>query len=274
MLEDGPAFSSEDERLLEAFATSAATALATAESVADERRSQRLAAMEQERTRWARELHDETLQGLAALRLGLRSAARAGKPEQLADSVRQAVEQLDSEIASLRALITDLRPAALDQLGPEAAIEALAARARRQGLDVDVELDFAYEKERQAERLVDDLETAIYRIIQEALTNARKHGGARRAVVEVQEGDDMIHLTVRDDGSGFDPSAATTGFGLMGMRERAELVRGTVSVDSAPGEGTTVSARLPARRREHEPPRTVPPTEEPYGSPSRSAESH
>ena len=251
-LEDGPAFTTEDERLLEAFATSAATAMATAESAADERRSQRLAAMEEERTRWARELHDETLQGLAALRLGLASAGRAGTPERLGGAVRQAVDQLDGEIASLRALITDLRPAALDQLGPEAAIEALATRARRQGLEVDVELDFAYEKERESERLVGDLETAVYRIVQEALTNARTHGAAHHVRVEVQETDETVRLEVRDDGGGFDPSAATTGFGLVGMRERAELVRGTISVESAPGEGTTVTATLPARRRRRE----------------------
>src|SRR6185369_10218256 len=102
----------------EAFATSAAAALATAESAATERRSQRLAAAEHERVRWARELHDETLQGLAAVRLGLAVALRPGRAGHLmGDAVRDAVGQLDAEIASLRSLICDLRPASLDELG-------------------------------------------------------------------------------------------------------------------------------------------------------------
>ena len=125
-LSDGPAFSIEDERLLEAFATSAAAAVATAQSAADERLRQRLAAAEAERQRWARELHDETLQALAAIRLGL---AAGGRTNDAASSVAVAVGQLGEAIANLRALITELRPAALDQLGLQPALEALAQRA-------------------------------------------------------------------------------------------------------------------------------------------------
>ncbi|MFP5362998.1 MAG: GAF domain-containing protein [Thermoleophilia bacterium] len=247
-LEDGPAFSADDERLLEAFASTAATAVATAQSVAAERSAQRLAAAEQERGRWARELHDETLQALAALRLGLSAAARGGSADELATAVRQAVGQLDADIAGLRALITDLRPGALDELGTEAAIRALADRSRAQGLDVDLRVDLAHEQGRASRRLVSELEIAIYRIVQEALTNARKHGAARRAVVEVGEDESEIHIAVTDDGAGFDPTERTDGFGLLGIRERADLLGGTVSIDSAPGEGTTLSAALPVRR--------------------------
>jgi signal transduction histidine kinase len=248
-LDDGPAFTAHDQALLEAFAASAATALATAQAAATERRSQRLAAAEQERSRWARELHDETLQGLAALRLGLSSALRGGRPDAIADAVGEAVSQLEGEIASLRLLITDLRPAALDQLGVEAAIAALADRAGRDGIDIDVHVDLAYERQRAAQRLAPDLETAVYRIVQESLTNARKHGDARRAVVEVREADSTVRVTVRDDGVGFDAAEPTTGFGLMGMRERAELLEGRVEVHSLPGQGTTVEATFPARHR-------------------------
>ena len=248
-LEDGPRFSAGDEQLLEAFATSAATAVATAESVAAERRSQRLAAAEQERTRWARELHDETLQGMAALRLGLGAAIRSGKTEALESAVRQAIEQLDGEIAGLRALITDLRPAALDQLGAQAAIEALAARSRRLGLEVELHVDLAFEQGRHAERLEGELETAVYRIVQEALTNARKHGGAKRAVVDIRAGEITVDVSVRDDGSGFDPAAPAAGFGLVGIRERIELLDGRLTLDSEPGAGTTVAASFPVRRR-------------------------
>jgi signal transduction histidine kinase len=247
----GPAeaFSAEQRRLLEAFAASAATAVATARSAAAERRRQSLAAAEAERTRWARELHDETLQGLANLRLVLAAAHRSGQAELMAQAIAEAVTQLDTDIASLRGLITDLRPAALDQLGTEAAIEAWADRLRRTGLEVDVNVELAYERGRASMRHEPELETGLYRIVQEALTNATKHGSARRAVVEVTEDEHRVHVLVRDDGVGFDPSGATEGFGLLGMRERVELLDGTLHVDSEPGHGTTVSAELPVRRR-------------------------
>ena len=126
-LHDGPTFTTEDERLLEGFAASAATAVATARSIATERRRHTLAAAEGERQRWARELHDETLQSLSAVRIGL-SGARRAEPEALAEVVGAAVDQLEQAIINLRALITDLRPAALDELGIEAALEGLAER--------------------------------------------------------------------------------------------------------------------------------------------------
>jgi signal transduction histidine kinase len=251
-LRDGPAFTVEDVRLLEAFAASAATAVATAESVEAERRRQRLAAAEQERAHWARELHDETLQNLAALRIGLAVETRRGTPESLLATVNEVVSELDREIAGLRSLITDLRPATLDDMGAKAAIEDLGERAARRGLEVDLTIDLAYEQGRETERHTDEFETAIYRIVQEALNNARTHGGAQRAVVEITEDDTSVSLTVRDDGCGFDPEAQTTGFGLAGMRERAELLDGTLNVSSAPGDGTTVTALLPARRRNRE----------------------
>jgi signal transduction histidine kinase len=247
-LHDGPAFSSEDERLLEAFAASAASAVATAQSIATERSRQRLAAAEGERRRWARELHDETLQSLSALRIGLSTAGRSERPDALPQAVRQAVDQLEDAIANLRALITDLRPAALDELGVQAAVEGLAERNIRHGLDVDVSVDLAYEQGRASTRHPPELETAIYRIVQEALTNASKHGGAKRAVVEIHERETTVHLSVRDDGDGFDIDAETDGFGLLGMRERVELLGGEISIDSVPGQGATVTARLPVQR--------------------------
>jgi signal transduction histidine kinase len=255
---DGPSFSAEDERLLEGFAASTATAVATAQSVANERRRQRLAAAEGERQRWARELHDDTLQSLSALRIGLSSAARSQQPEALREAYRQAVEQLEEGITNLRALITDLRPAALDELGTEAAVEALAERATRHGIEVDVSIELAHERalERDGDggdsplaRHIPELETAIYRIVQEALTNATKHGHAGRAIVEIHEDGETVHVEVRDDGSGFDTSADTFGFGLLGMRERVELLDGTLQVESSPSAGTTVRANFPVQRR-------------------------
>jgi signal transduction histidine kinase len=248
-LSDGPEFSGEDQRLLEAFAASAATAVATAETVQAERRRQTLAAAERERARWARELHDETLQSLGSLRVGLAARLRGASPGPLADAVREAVEQLEMEIGNLRALVTDLRPAALDDLGTEAAIRDLAERARNRGLEVDLTIDLAYEHGRASGRHTSELETAIYRIIQESLTNTSKHGEAQRASVTVEEDQTTVRITVQDDGRGFDSTAKSSGFGLLGMRERAELLYGALDIQSAPGEGTTVKAMLPARRR-------------------------
>jgi signal transduction histidine kinase len=236
-LAGGPSFSAEDERLLEAFAVSAATAVATATSVASERQRQRLAAAEDERSRWARELHDETLQDLAAIRLTLTAAQSDGGRSALDAAVTQAVDEVGTEIDNLRALITELRPAALDELGTEAAIEALAERAARSGTAVDVQVD--------VERHRSELETAIYRLTQEALTNATSHGRATRVSVRVHETGGAVHVTVSDDGDGFDVTTRTNGFGLVGMRERVELLRGDLSVESEPGAGTTVSALLP-----------------------------
>jgi signal transduction histidine kinase len=259
-LDGGPTFSREDQRLLEAFAASAATAIATAVTVEGDRQRQRLAAAEQERAHWAREIHDETLQNLAALRLGLAAQIQNHPdPEAVIGTVRDAVVQLEQEIEALRALVTDLRPAALDDLGVEPAIEDLAERARGRGLDVDLDIDLAYERRRRPDRHVSEVETTIYRIIQEALNNATKHGAARHAQVELVEDEATVRIKVRDDGRGFDPVAHTDGFGLLGMRERIELLQGTLEVASSPGEGTTVTAVLPGtyrrstRRRTFEP---------------------
>jgi signal transduction histidine kinase len=249
-LEDGPSFSAEDEHLLESFATSAATAVATAQSVAAERQRQRVAAAEAERHRWARELHDDTLQSLSALRFGLSAARRSGREGGLDQAVVQAIEQIEESIANLRALITDLRPAALDELGVAAAIEALAERNARHGLEVDVGIELAYEQESESQRLSGELESALYRLTQEALTNAAKHGKASRAVVEISERAGQVSLVIRDNGGGFDPNAKSEGFGLLGMHERVALLRGELQVESSPDGGTTIRARLPVQRRQ------------------------
>jgi signal transduction histidine kinase len=248
-LEDGPGFTAEDKRLLEAFAASAATAVATATSAAAEQHRQRLAAAEDERRRWARELHDETLQSLAGLQLLLGSARRSGSADALAHAVGDALERIDQEIGNLRALITDLRPAALDEFGTQGAMETLALRVARNGIEVDLELDLAYEQGRVSTRHTPELEASTYRIVQEALTNAVKHGAATHARVKIREDDSTVHVVVSDDGSGFDPSAVSAGFGLLGMRERVELLGGTLEIESAPGSGATVKVSLPARRR-------------------------
>ena len=204
-LEDGPGFSADDQRLLEAFAASAATAVATAQSVAVERRSQRLAAAEDERRRWARELHDETLQSLAAVQMILSAGKRSDQPEALAAAADDAIELLRQEATNLRALITDLRPAALDDYGIAGAIEALVGRVARQGLEVDLQMDLEYEPGFRPTRHPAELESAVYRIVQEALTNAVKHGRAEHARLEIREDEAAIRISVEDDGDRLRP---------------------------------------------------------------------
>ena len=138
---DGPEFTDEDERLMAGFAASAAAAVATAKSVAEDRLRLSIEASEQERKRWARELHDDTLQGLAGLGVMLGSALRAGSEEATRDGVESAMEQIREEAAKLRALIAELRPAALDEIGLRAAVEGLVERtASTQGLDITAEI--------------------------------------------------------------------------------------------------------------------------------------
>lgn len=258
-LQDGPAFSAEDERLLEAFATSAATAVATAQSVTSERHRQRLAAAEGERSRWARELHDETLQSLNALRLGLAAARQTEQSPTAKPIFDQSVQQLEDTIADLRGLIADLRPATLDALGVKAAVETLAERNAYGSLEIDASIELAYEQGQKSTRLSDELETALYRITQEALTNATKHGEATRVVVEIHEDPTTVRLTVRDNGHGFDPDTRSDGFGLLGIRERTELLDGELQISSAPGKGATLSVRLPVQRRTEDPTRATRP---------------
>jgi signal transduction histidine kinase len=249
------AFTDEDERLLQAFAASAATAVATAQSASDEALRRSIRASEEERRRWARELHDETLQDLAGLKVLLSGARRSDDRARLDGAVDQALDMLTHGIAGLRALITDLRPAALDSLGPEPALRALASRVEQQsGLSIELDVRLAYEQGRAPQRHTPDVEAAIYRLVQEALTNVAKHAGASTAWIAVVDADDDGHVDVaiRDDGRGFVTTAATDGFGLLGMRERVGLVQGKVEVTSAPGEGTTVRARIPMARRSDE----------------------
>jgi len=238
-LASDPGFGADEEALMLAFAASAATAVATAKTVQRERLRESLAAAEGERRRWARELHDETLQALGGLRLMLSSAARRGDPDRLAHTVRDAVGLLESEIAGLRRLIADLRPAALDELGLVEALDGLRSRvAAQEGLEIAVDADLG------GERLEPELETAVYRIVQEALTNVVKHAGAHTVRIVIARHDGLLDVAVTDDGRGFEPGAPRAGFGLIGITERAELLGGQVAVDSSPA-GTTVRVAIP-----------------------------
>ncbi len=242
-------FSEEDEDVLLSFAASAATAVATAQSVAEDRTRETIAATERERGRWARELHDESLQSLAGLRV-LLSTARRSEPGELDELLVNGIEQVDSAIAEMRRLIADLRPSTLDELGLSAALEALGERtAGGHSIALETHLDLAWEAGRAETRLLAEVEDTTYRLVQEALNNAVHHGEAGHVTVEVSEGDGVLRMRVADDGRGFDPSVRSDGFGLIGMRERAELAGGALELRSAPGAGTTIVATIPATHR-------------------------
>jgi signal transduction histidine kinase len=244
-------FTEEDERVLDSFAASAATAVATAQSVAEDRMRDSIEAAERERGRWARELHDEALQSMAGLRVMLSSARRGGDGAETDKLLSQAIERVDTAIAEMRRLIADLRPAALDELGLAPALEALVERLTwGEVLDAELRIDLAYNAGRHPTRLVSQIEDTVYRLVQEALNNAARHAGTDSATVEVIETDESIRVRIHDEGRGFDPAAETDGFGLLGMRERVALAGGRLNVESSPGSGTAVIAVLPARHRD------------------------
>jgi signal transduction histidine kinase len=240
---DAGAFSPEDEQLLRTFAASAAQAVALNRSVEADRLRSTIAAADAERSRWARELHDQTLQSLGGLRVALSSAIARGDEATKDAAIRQAIEDIELEIANLRGIITDLRPSMLDDLGLVPAIEALLDRRRAAGLEIVGELDLGEVTSRRG-GLDPQLETTIYRLVQEALTNVVKHARASRVRVSVNASDDEVRIEVQDNGAGFDPGERTGGFGLAGMRERAYIAGGTIELESGEA-GTIVRARLP-----------------------------
>jgi signal transduction histidine kinase len=231
-------FDADNELALEAFAASAATAVATARLVEAQRLHDSIAAAESERGRWARELHDETLQGLASLKLSLAGTLKAN-PDRTRSVIKSAVTQLERDIIALRAIITDLRPAALDELGLEPALRTLVAGvAEAAGLLARVSIKLG------AVRLDADVETIAYRVAQEALTNVVKHAGARTVTVELILDAERLRLIVADDGRGFG-EVHDAGYGIAGMRERAALASGVLEIAQAADGGTRVALELP-----------------------------
>jgi signal transduction histidine kinase len=250
-------FRGPDRQALSAFAASVAQRLAAERSVEIERLRYGMEARERERTRWAREIHDETVQGLGALRLKLANARDQHDEPVLSGAVDAVLEGLGQEIDGLRHLITELRPAALDDLGLLPALQALARRAQAiDGLEVQTVIDLGPE----LQRLDAELESTIYRVVQEALTNVSRHAQATRAVVSVvtTRSGSAVQVEVTDDGRGLPAGGAPAGprgdglqggYGLSGMRERAELVGGELELVPAPGQGTTVRLTVPLAGR-------------------------
>jgi len=197
---------------------------------------------EQERRQLARELHDEIGQTLTALSLNLQQCARDNQCNPSGAAVSQAlVWDLQARV---RNLSLELRPSILDDFGLWATLEWQFERfAARTGIQID------FDGETSGARFAPAIETAGYRIVQEALTNVARHAAVDRVAVQARHHDGVLQLTVEDEGTGFDATAArsnTAHFGLMSMHERAALLGGVVTVKSQPGRGTRVSAELPA----------------------------
>jgi signal transduction histidine kinase len=254
-------FRGPDREALNAFAASVAQRMAAERSVEIKRLRYGMEARERERTRWAREIHDETIQGLGALRMRLANARDQDEQAGLSAAVEAVLEGLGDEIDGLRHLITELRPAALDDLGLAAALEALARRAQAiDGLEVQTEIDLGPEPGRSEiaqHRLDAELESTIYRVVQEALTNVSRHAQATSATISIVERDGVVRASVTDDGQGL-PEADRLGprgdgleggFGMSGMRERAELVDGELELVPAPGKGTVMRLTVPLKDR-------------------------
>lgn len=207
-----------------------------------------VAAQEEERRNIARELHDEVGQVLTAIKVDLQMAQRSLDAQGHDTQVLSDLQQMtDGALGSVRNLSHLLRPTMLDDLGLGAAIDwQLRSLARRHHAAVELL------QEGMTERLDPDTEVAAFRIVQEALTNVARHAHATRCTVRLSHAGDRVVITVEDDGRGFDPAGVERrgerrGLGLIGLRERVAEREGTLSIESAPGQGTRVVVELPVR---------------------------
>jgi signal transduction histidine kinase len=247
-------------RLLETFSSQVAVALINARAVAGERENLLLAAQreaakireraqaeslrravqaqEAERARVARELHDESGQVLTALAVHLRALEPDVGPGEIRDRISEMRRTLADASVGLRELTTRLRPTAIDEHGLADAIEEQAARLRRAGVAVDVELRGVDAS------LPEEVQTVVFRVAQEAMTNIARHSHATHASVVVSAHEGRVRLVVEDDGRGFDPTAPTSRFGLAGIQERVKMLGGQLRIESSPGNGTAVVVDL------------------------------
>lgn len=206
-----------------------------------------IAAQEEERKRVARDLHDDSVQMLIALLMTLKTVEDAlfSSPAEARQALERAQSHVNSALRQLRRAIADLRPSALDDLGLASAIRSYADE-RLRASDTNVSVTITGDDR----KIADEMATAIFRIVQEAINNIAKHSQAGNAKIALDFQDSEVSVLVEDDGRGFDPEAVTLplaagqGLGLLGMRERAELFVGTVEIDSSPGHGTRIRVNM------------------------------
>src|SRR5437763_6375540 len=234
-------FTDTDIRLAETFAVRAALAVDLSERIAQDALRRVVEAQELERRRLARELHDETGQALTSILLGLKALEERTADTDSRAATQELRELVVSTLQDVRRLAVELRPSALDDFGLVAALERLAESfAEQTAISVDFQTALA------DERLPPDVETALYRIVQESLTNVVKHARARRVSILLARKNGAVKAVVEDDGRGFDPAEETEdGFGLVGMRERLALLGGRLEVESGRDAGTTIAAEVP-----------------------------
>ncbi|HEY6962261.1 MAG TPA: GAF domain-containing protein [Gaiellaceae bacterium] len=235
-------FNDEDRRLMEQFAARAAIAVDLSERVARDSLRRVVAGQELERRRLARELHDETGQALTSILLGLRGVEEAKDDESLAAAAKNLRELVVATLQDVRRLAVELRPKALDDFGLVPALERLGQTfGESTGIEVQLEARLG------EERLPEEVETTLYRLVQEALTNVVKHAHARTVSILLLHRSNTVTAIVEDDGRGFDPATAREdGLGLVGMRERAALLGGRMTIEASPGAGTTIAIEVPA----------------------------
>jgi signal transduction histidine kinase len=237
-----PRFTDDDVRIAEIFAGRAAVAVELSQRVARDALQRVVTAQELERRRLARELHDETGQALTSILLSLRTVEEAEDEQELRAAVGEVRELVRSTLQDVRQLAVELRPKVLDDFGLVAALERLTQTFGEQtGMSVHFGQTWP-----TSDRLPAEIETALYRIVQESLTNIVKHARATSVSVVLTRKDDSVSVVVEDDGVGFEPHRAREdGIGLVGMRERVALLGGRLAIESRPGAGTTFVAEVP-----------------------------
>ena len=242
-LGDDGHFDDDDLRLSESLAARAAIAVDLSERVTRDGMRKVVEAQELERKRLARELHDETGQALTSILLGLKSLEQALDSDEGREGVASLRDLVVSTLQDVRRLAVELRPSALDDFGLAPALERLVDTYGRQAA-VPVHLEIRLGDE----RLPAEVETTLYRMVQEALTNVAKHADATSISILLTRTPSSVRLVVEDDGAGFEPGGARGGgLGLPGMRERVALVDGRLRIESAHGKGTTLVAEVPIR---------------------------
>ena len=238
---DDPRFTDADLRLAETFAPRAAVAVDLSARVASDALGRVVEAQELERRRLARELHDQTGQELTSVLLGLKAVEEAKTDSERAESLAAVREQVVETLHDVRRLAVELRPKALDDFGLVAALERLRDTfAERTEMRVDLVANVG-------DRLPGDVETALYRIVQEALTNIVKHAEASAVSIVLARSPRAITAVIEDNGRGFTPEGDSEGLGLLGMGERLALLGGKLKTESSPGAGATIVAEVPLR---------------------------
>jgi signal transduction histidine kinase len=235
-----PRFTNEDLRLAERFASRAAVAVDQSRRVARDALRRVVEAQELERRRLARELHDQTGQELTSVLLGLKAVEDAPDAAAQLDALAAVRQQVVETLHDVRRLAVELRPKALDDFGLVPALERLTQTFIEQtGLKLDLEARLG------EERLPAETETALYRMVQEGLTNVVKHAQAENVSIVLTNGRGSVTALIEDDGRGFDADAGHEGMGLDGMRERLALLGGMLRIESRPGGGTTIVGEIP-----------------------------